>query len=63
MFCQSVLSFVPELATLFPKRSGWNSLVGAVDAATQYFKGIVAEHEKTFTEGEPRDFIDRKSVV
>jgi hypothetical protein len=58
VFCQSVLSFVPELATLFPERSGWNSLIKAIDTATMYLEGVVADHEKTYTDGEPRDFID-----
>jgi cytochrome P450 len=50
--------FFPELIWLAPEWSGFNKLKRAIDNSVVLFREIIAEHEKTLQEDNPRDFID-----
>ena len=57
-FVTGILSFVPILADIAPEWSGYNNLLRTVKTTSSFFQSVVTEHEKSITEGDPRDYID-----
>jgi hypothetical protein len=57
-FVTGSLSFFPALADVAPEWSGYNKFLKTIENTSNFFRNVVKEHEKTITEGEPRDYID-----
>jgi len=52
MFCY------PKVAKFFPNWSGWNYLLKTIAPRHKLFEETIHEHQRTISEGHPRDFID-----
>jgi len=55
---QGALYVMPWLAKLFPNSTGYTKLAHAAETFKQMLRELVKEHEKTFTPGSNRDYID-----
>ncbi len=49
---------MPWLAKLFPDSTGYTKLAHAAETFKQMLRGLIKEHQNTFTPGSNRDYID-----
>ena len=54
-----IVLFMPKLAEMFPRISGWNKMLQVIEPLLKFFEDAVKEHEDNpADEHHPRDFID-----